>query len=352
MNYRYCLLALCILCAASCRKDKTSSLDGNWLFPVAKGSISLNTLNELKNITYNIDVPALSIGQPTNIPVSSPGLSLPHVGPFPLEISPWLHRIDVDTLEITGSLNNIFPIPIGAGTKVTIRSSRDTGSTASFLGSTLVATDIAPGGLLDFDFRIFNKTIGDSVYFFLDDFSSPPYSNVVFSTTPTRLKVTLKVITASYIEIYSGKTFASVDTVSFSAGSDDQLGNGTGGAVSDTSVSGTVNLFLDNRFPAHITGQLYFMNDTRTQVIDSLFTTPFTIAGALTDAAGNPVNVVSTVNRIPITRQKVDHIKQAAYVVSNFRLNTGGYTTPWVSANKSARLDIQLTGDLNIRINF
>src|ERR1051325_2345973 len=102
INLRIPILLLFLAIATSCNKDKTSEFDGDWLFPIAKGDLSINSLSQLKNLAYNIEVPPLSIGQPVNIPVSSPGLQLSHVGPFAVQITDWLHRIDVDTLAFTG----------------------------------------------------------------------------------------------------------------------------------------------------------------------------------------------------------------------------------------------------------
>src|ERR1043165_9038742 len=104
-------LMILLVLASSCNKDATSELEGSWLFPIAKGSLSINSLTELKNLKYHFEVPSVDIGQPSNVPVSSPGLYLDHVGPFAVQITDWLHRLDVDTLEFTGSLTNIFPIP-------------------------------------------------------------------------------------------------------------------------------------------------------------------------------------------------------------------------------------------------
>ena len=121
---RMSALLLLLIAAGSCNKDKTSDIDGDWLFPIAKGEVSINSLSELKNLDYDVEIPAISIGQPVNIPVSSPGLQISHVGPFAVQITDWLHRVDVDTLEFTGSLSNFFPIPLPRCGSVTIRSSR------------------------------------------------------------------------------------------------------------------------------------------------------------------------------------------------------------------------------------
>jgi len=340
-----------MLLIASCNKDKASNVTGDWLFPIAKGNLSINSLSQLKNLNYTINIPAQSIGQPVNIPVSSPGLQLDHVGPFPVEITDWLHRLDVDTLEFSGSLNNIFPIPIGAGTVVTMRTSRDTGI-SNIAGTAVVSSTILPNQAFSFDIQVNKKTLGDSVYFFLDHFNSPAYNNLVFATSPTVLKIKLKIITASYAEVYTNKTFSSVDTADFSAGSTDNIGSRTNGTLSDTSTSGIINVFTDNGLPANVQGQLYFLDDSKTQVIDSLFVSQLKIGGGLTNSAGTTSFTNSQSTQITVNRLKLNHISAAKYVVSHFSFNTIGFTGPYVSVNTSAYLGIQFTGDLNIRINF
>lgn len=336
----------------SCTKDKHTTSDGQWLFPIAKGTLSLTSLKELKDKTYNVDIPAISIGQPVGIVVASPGLNISHVGPFPVEISPWLHRIDVDSLEIAVNLQNFFPIPIGAGTKISIRNTRDTSGNANVVTRVAITKDVPPGGFFGFDVQANNTSFGDSVYFVLDSFVSPPYANVTFSSTPSKLTATLKIIAASQIQIYSNKAFSSIDTSEFSAGDQDNLGSGTNGAISDTSVSGFINVFLDNALPANTSVQAYFLNDTKTQVIDSLFPSELSIAGINTDATGSPLSVNSSATRINVTRKRIENIKKAKYTVTKANLNTIGYTIPWVTANKNAKLTMQLTGDLNIKIKF
>ncbi len=355
MSHRFYLTAALLFAClfSSCKKDATTELEGDWLFPIAKGALSLNSVSSLKNLNYHIQIPAQSIAQPVNIPVSSPGLRLNHVGPFPIQITDWLHRLDVDTLEFSGSLNNFFPVPIGAGTQVVMRTSRDTSGSANIAGTANIPALVQPGGLFSFDIRVLNKTLNDSVYFFLENFSAPAYNSVTFSTTATTLDITLKVINAGYIQIYTGKTFRSDDTTEFSAGSGDQISSHTSGTLSDTATTGMINVFADNGLPANASIQLYFMDATKTRLLDSLFIgAGFNAGGGKTDGAGNPAYVASTLTRVQVSRMKLDHVKAAAYVVSRFQFNTIGYTGNIVAANRNPNLSIQLTGDLRLNIRF
>lgn len=343
------LAVLLAVTLASCSKDKTTDLEGEWLFPVAKGSLSINTISQLRDLEYHVRIPAPSINQPENIPVSSPGLRLAHVGPFPVRIIDWLKRMDVDTLEFTGSLQNFFPIPIGPGTIVTMRNTRDT-IAANIVGTAFIGQTVLPGQTFSFDISVRGKTLYDSVYFFLDNFNSPAYSNVTFSTTPTQLDVTLKVITASYAEFYTSKTFSSRDTLDFDASGRDDVTNSS--AISDTSTSGTINVFTDNGLPAAVTGQLYFLDAFRHTLLDSLFIGNLNVVGGRTDLSGNTTYTDSRMAVVAISRQKLERIKAAKYVATAFTFSTMGYPGIYVAANRSSKLVIQFTGDLNLRIHF
>ncbi len=353
MRFWLSTFALLLLALTGCKKDTTTELEGQWLFPIAKGALGLNSVNSLKNLQYHIQIPAQSISQPVNIPVSSPGLKLSHVGPFPVQITDWLKRLDVDTLAFSGSLNNFFPIPIGAGTQVVMRTSRDTSSPANIAGTATIAANIPPGSLFSFDIQVRKKSLSDSVFFFLENFNSPAYNNVTFTATATRLDIILKVINASYIEIYTNRTFSSTDTTEFSLGSDDQIGIHTNGSLSDTATSGVINVFADNSLPAHAGIQLYFLDQSRSLILDSLFLPPGSnVEGGRTDGAGNPAYISATATKVPISRGKLDRIKAAAYVISRFQFNTFGYPGLFVAANQNPNLSVQLTGDLKLNIRF
>ena len=336
----------------SCSKDKQMTANGDWLFPIAKGELSIASLGELNNLTYTVNIPPVSLGQPVGVPVTSPGLTIDHVGPFALEITPWLHRIDLDSIEINAKLTNFFPIPIGAGTEISIRNTSDGAATTNVIGRTIITKDIATNEAFSVDFNSANTFFGDSVYFFLDHFRSPAFASIVFNPQPATLVVTLKVIKASLAQLYSDKEFSSIDTAAFKAGDTDNLGSGTGGVVSDTSVSGFINVFLDNSLPTNLSLQAYFLDESRTMVIDSLFTSLMKIDGVITDAAGTPASTKSTVTKVNITQKRVNNIKKAAFVVTKITFDTKGNAKPIIAANRQAKLAIQLTGDLNIKITF
>lgn len=332
----------------ACSKDRDAELRGDWLFPLAKGAFSINSMSALQNLQYDVDIPAVALNVPEGIAVSSPGLRISHVGPFALQISDWLRRVDIDTLEFRGRLDNFFPIPIGAGTRVTMRNSRDT-SASSVVGEMVIGQDVPPGANFGFEINVYNKTLIDSVYIYLDDFRSPPYSNVTFSTRPSHLRISLGVVSASYLDIYTGKRFTSSDTTEFSAGSDD---NPNQSPINDTSVRGQVNVFCDNGLPVGIRGQIYFLDGSRTRVLDSMFASDLFIGPGQTNAAGATTVTNSTTQRVTVSDRKLEAIKAARFIVTRFIVSSEGISAPFVGANREAALRLQFTGDLNITVRF
>jgi len=337
-----------LLIVAGCSKDRKTELQGNWLFPLAKGELSINSISTLENLEYNVDIPAFSLGVPENVSVSSPGLQISHVGPFALQIADWLRRVDIDTLEFTGSLQNFFPVPIGAGTRITMRNRRDTTAT-SVVGSMTIASDVAPGATFSFGINVYQKSLIDSVYFYLDEFRSPAYSNVVFSTTPSHLRIRLGVVSASYIEIYSNKRFSSTDTLEFNAGSDESISQTP---LADTATRGELKVFADNGMPAAVSGQIYFLDNSRTRVLDSLFNGDLVIGAGQTNTAGATTFTNSTRQSVAVSHKKLENIKAAAYIATRFTVSSQGVIPPYVGANRSASLRLQFTGDLNINVRF
>jgi hypothetical protein len=342
------LLAITILLTTGCSKDRKTELQGNWLFPLAKGELSINSISSLENLEYNVDIPAFSLGVPENVSVSSPGLQISHVGPFALQIADWLRRVDIDTLEFNGSLRNFFPVPIGAGTKITMRNRRDT-TAASIVGAMTIASDVAPGATFSFGINVYQKSLIDSVYFYLDEFRSPAYSNVVFSATPSHLNIRLGVVSASYVEIYSNKRFSSTDTLEFSAGSDESVSQTP---LNDTATRGELKVFADNGMPTAISGQIYFLDNTRTRVLDSLLNGDLVIGAGQTNAAGTTTFTNSTRRSVAVSNKKLETIKAASFIVTRFIVSSEGLVQPYAGANRSATMRLQFTGDLNITVRF
>jgi hypothetical protein len=347
------LLALLCLTAASCKKDKQTNLEGDWLFPIAKTSFSLNSLEMFRKFSYQMELKPSDIHQPVGTPVSSTGLYIAYVGPATMPLMSCLARLDVDTLSFAGTFTNHFPVAVGAGTRLVMRTTADTTTATNIAGAVTVMEDIPPGGSFSFSVLVEHKILGERVYLYLDNFRTPAFSKVVFSSQPSTFDVRLDVFTASYAEMFTGRECMSEDTTEFSVGEKEQGGMQSGGVLSDTAMSGVINVFADNSLPCQGQWQLYFLNGDKSQVLDSLFyPAAFDIEAGRTSATGSPLNTASVMAKVPISRNKLERLKRAPFVVSRLRLSTMGMPGATVSADKTAALKLQLSGDLHLNIRF
>ncbi|MBS1630721.1 MAG: hypothetical protein JST27_11755 [Bacteroidetes bacterium] len=346
-----CLLLACA--GISCKKDKSVNLDGHWLFPIAKGTFSLNSLSMFRNVQYHMEITAGDLHQPIETPVSSPGLAFNFIGPAKVPITDCIARIDVDTFSFSGVLTNQFPVTIGAGTLLVLRTSPDTTTNTNIAGFATVQNDIPPGSPYNFQVFIKDKILGDFVYLFLEHFSTPAFSNVRFHTQPSSLDIKIEVLKASYLELFSNRECLSEDTTEIDFNGQDQSASQTNGSLSDTAMSGNINAFGENSLPISARFQLYFLSSDKTKALDSLFPSgPFQVEPGSTDNTGNPVFTSRNKTSIPISRNKLNRIKQASYVASHLYMSTMGMSGPVQKANKSASLQLQLTGDLRLKIRF
>lgn len=344
------VLALCwAMAGISCKKDQKSTLEGDWLFPIAKGSFSLNSLNMFRHITYDMEVHPADIDQAEGIPVSSPGLYFAHLGPAEVPVTGCLARLDVDTLNFSGTFTNNFPVAVSAGTRFVMRTTTDTSTATTIAGFATVDEDILPGSSYSFSVAVSDKILGDHVYLYLENFKTPAFSNLVFGSSPSRLTVQINILTASYAEVFTNRECTSEDTTEFSVGANDH----NNGIPCDTCMSGIINVFADNGLPASASSQLYFLNADKTKALDSLFPDgPLILSAGTTSSDGATTDTVSAYVQIPISKSKLERMKQSYYVASRLYLSTMGMTGMTRSVNRDAALVIQLTGDLRLKLRF
>ena len=187
--------------------------------------------------------------------------------------------------------------------------------------------------------------IEDTVFIYLEQFTSPGGNNITFSTTPSKLSISLKVLEIENVELYTNKQASFNDTVQANFSQD------TNGF--DTTVSGKINVFVDNAMPLNTNFQLYFIDSLTNNIIDSLFNTRLIVQGINTNSiTGAPISINSSKNEILVNAAKVQRIKSSNKAIIDFDLNTNGYSTPTVLANDETYLGIQFTGDLKLKLKI
>jgi hypothetical protein len=353
----YLIIALVLIIgASSCKKAPTGNSSGipwksSWLIPAIKGSLSLANLKELRDNEYTHEIPALSLGFPTGVQIPIiPPITINHIGPFAQQISPWLHKANVDSFDLDISLQNLFPIPIGAGTQVVLRNDRDSLNPANIIYTYTIPKDVAPNETFTINLKVINKSFEDTIFMYLDQFTSIGGTNVTFTPTPTLLTLKLKVLIMKSIEIYTNKSFESNEIIGLDLSSNSNSSSNSN--FSDTSATGNVTIYLDNLMPVNVGMQIYFLASDTITVVDSLLSTPLTITGATTDIGGEPLNSTKSKSSIEVSVKRIENMKACKNIKFKFLFNTLGYPSTYVVANKNAKLLIQIVGDLNLDVKF
>lgn len=346
------LVFLCTILFGSCGKYNTNFSElptstSDWLLPLVKGQVSFETIRELSKVSTSFDVPSLDIGYASGISVNVPPITLPEVGPYKQPLSNWIHSIQFDTLDIALSFTNSFPIAIGSGTKFSFRRSDNTSAPNNIIYQHTVQGDIQPNQQYDFDVQVFNNSVTDTIYLFLEQFTSPGGNNVTFGTTPSKIKVEVKVIDIKKVELFPNRSVVEKDTVDVDFGEEE-----TNTGPLDTASHATVNFFLDHALPIHIATQIYFLDPVTNTITDSLLNPAVSAVGCSTDANGDPINVNSSKNSVYISNARIESIKKSKKAIVTFRLNTNGYPGPYVNLSDKTYLTLQITGDLHLSFNL
>ncbi len=340
-------LFILLISIFGCKKfqQPNPQLHPEWLAPIAKTSVTLETLSLLDSTKFTRKIPSLDLGFPTGITLNVPALYFSHLGPYPLAVSDWIKEIQVHTLDLTISLSNSFPIKIGAGTIITIRNAADTLNNQNIISQHALPNDVLPGETFIFNVQLNDKSIDDTVFFYLDNFNSPAKNNVTFSNSPTFITVGLNIIAVDRIKFSPDKTKSIHDTSAFSIDSKTNTQ-----AVDDSTLEGKLVVYIDNAFPLNAVFQIYFLDASRRNVIDSLFENGIRLNAATTDASGSPLNVQHGVDSVLISSSHLQKIKLAKYAVTSLDLNTVNNQSQDVNANNETYLNIQIVGDL--KMNF
>jgi hypothetical protein len=189
--------------------------------------------------------------------------------------------------------------------------------------------------------------MSDTIYLYLEQFSSPGGNNVTFSTSPSKIELTVKIIDVKKVEMHPNKSVTESDTLDIEFGED---GDDSGDL--DTSSYATVHLFVDHALPINFFTQIYFLDPLSSVVTDSLFDNSLNLIGIQTNMDGNPLSVNTTKHSVFISPARINHIKKSSRAVIQFRMNTNGYPGPYVNLSDQTYLQMQLTGDLHLRFNL
>lgn len=341
------LLFIILIFFCGCKKFQQldSQIHPEWLAPIAKTTVSLETLSLLDSTQFTRKIPSLDLGFPSGITLDLPALYFSHLGPYPLAVSDWIKEVHVQTFDLTISITNSFPITIGAGTVITIRNDNDTINNQNIVSQTPLLNDILPGRTFTFNIKLNDRIIDDTVFFYLDQFNSPAKNNVTFTNSPATITVGLNILSVELIKFYADRSKSIRDTSEFSIKK-----NTNTHPIDDSTIEGKLIVYIDNAFPLNSNFQVYFLDGSKRNVIDSLFDQGIYLQAATTDDNGSPTSITHSIDSVIISSGHLQKIKQAKFAVSSLEMNTINNKSIEISANKQTYLDIQIVGDL--KMNF
>ncbi len=343
------LLFILLVSIFGCKKlDHLNPLlptNSEWLVPIANGTASLGTLSLLDSTNFKRNIPAPDLGFPIGVNINVPAFTYNHLGPYPIVVSDWVKEIHVHTLAVSLSLTNSFPIIIGAGTTITIRNGADTLNTQNIITQQPISNDVLPGETFSINFQLSDKVIEDTVFLYLDNFNSSAQNNVTFTNNSSQIVIGLNVIAVDEVKFYTDRTKSIRDTSDFEI-----TNQSSTSTIEDSTIAGHLKIFMDNALPLNAGFQIYFLDASKRNVIDSLFDTQIILQGAQTNSAGSPLEVTHSIDSIKISAAHLSKIKQSKYAVTVLDMNTFNSALPFVTANNETYLNIQITGDL--KMNF
>lgn len=344
MHRIYVFTLVGLLLMSACQKIvlDENEWQSDWLLPILKAKLTMAQLKEVKKQTISYSIPATDLGFTENVAIDVPAVSITNLGPYIQPLSDWVQSVTIDTLAIRIDINNVFPIAIGAGTQLTVRNSADTMITSNIVTCLTIPADILPGQRFESSIQVSKSTLEDNLYLFVDVLNTPGGTQVSFSTSPTLINISLEVIDLSKIRIYPSKEYTNKDT--FKIDFSNQYTN------IDSMANGNVTVSLENGLPIQTQVQLYFLDATKSTVIDSMFVSSFEVQAGITDLNGFTSQSSTSSSTITLSAEKISRIRQARYAAVQYALSTPPNNGNSILIDKTAYLELFISGDLKFHI--
>lgn len=344
-------LSLILLLFNACKRfqvspKENSAWDSQWLLPLVHGELSIDDIREITESGAIASVSSLDLGFVSGVQVSVPPTVFERIGPFAIPTNDWIKSIGLDSLDASISLTNILPITIDQGTSFVLRNSPDTTSQTNILYKYVLPKTIYPNEFFNVDINIpLATTLGDSIYFSLEKFSTQGGDSLMFSSNPMKCEVRLRAAAINRIELYSNKELKLTDTIALSINAANEIDAKDGDSV-------YVKLKLENKLPLEQDFQLYFVHPFTQAVQDSLLESPIRLLAAETTSAGTPLNSHSQEVSFGLSRKRMEVLAEYKKGVLSYRLSTKHATKPTVAANKNCTLSFKFIGDFNLNYSF
>lgn len=356
------VVAFVLILLVSCDLDQFEEY--GWkptlLGPLLKTRIDYYDLEELIEIRteYDINVGTLEDASGNNYPENEEVDvdEIDPLGKFPSQFRSMFTTDDGQTFvksaiiqefKARASFNNVFPIPIGAGTRIVIR---DSENTDNVLLTHPIDTDVAPGESYAIDIDIFDETeVSGTLEFFIIDFQSPGGDNVTFTGEDFIVHFEVDLLNIKEVNLVPDLSYAIERSNPFSL----EIEEGDVDAY-----DGSIYLWVTNAFPTQFDLSIALLDSSggSEEVIHEFFMTDeeegdgngmYTIEAADLDGQGNVVNPKES-DRITLVEIKdIPEISRANKIRITGTFSTGVDYDQYVLTDETY-IDILITTKMQI----
>jgi hypothetical protein len=332
--FKYGIAGLCFFVSCNFNPDKhiTPSWTMDFLGPIVKADMNIQNINEFMDLyaSQTLSLEDCGAVYPNGTTADIPALGPTSLGPYDLNLTVAFTKAALASGKLSYKITNGLEINVNAGTTIQIKQ----GSTILLSNNT---PDIAAlGGIYTSPATTLSNIIIDAdISLTIPNFSSNGSGGAVTINSGRRLllEIFLNDVKVKSIDLGINDNFSLVDTSDF-------IIHGTN--IPSQSVSGTLTTFLKNNFPVNFDLQVYFLDEAKTTVLDSLFNGPTTIlAGGANPAE---VQLVTIVNN-----KKITHLNNSSFARTELKLGNHGSGT--LTIPDSLFMHMQIVGDLKIKLN-
>lgn len=340
-------VVLLVLLGTGCSNEEVledvDPYQGEWLLPIVHSDVSLQEVGDLERFSRETVVSAGELGLPGGTPIPVPPFTLPLIGPYALEVAPYVHEVQAQVAELELRVTNGLPIALSAGVVFDLRNTPDPNDPANLLFSVEMDTQLQAGGTFLTTTASSSITFFDTMYVYMRNVGSPGADWVDATGASLTIGMTVDISSVDLVRIHTNEGWASRD--SFAMDLSGELDENPDAAT------GYLVIYADNGLPMQGTLQLY-LYDALGVRIDSLFDAPYVLAGGQTDAMGQTTAVAATVDSVAVNAARLEAWRHGRSASVVFSVNTDDYPGPYVAADPTATLRLQVVGDMRLNISY